>query len=193
MLDFNSYRGISTVMSIMQSPSTGHIWIGVYNGGAYEIDKSASIGKRVKAYNSSNAPWMCNSCIYYIYEDSGKNLWFATRGGVSMRAADGTPVRIDSLKVGNTAVRDMVAMQLTEGPDGAIWVASNTHGIVRIQGRGNFLGAYTLVAYSIANGKLNSNYADCIYKDREGRIWAGTGGSGLSLYDVEKDLFFAGT
>ena len=189
MLDFNSYRGISTVMSIMQSPSTGHIWIGVYNGGAYEIDKSASIGKRVKAYNSSNAPWMCNSCIYYIYEDSGKNLWFATRGGVSMRAADGTPVRIDSLKVGNTAVRDMVAMQLTEGPDGAIWVASNTHGIVRIQGRGNFLGAYTLVAYSIANGKLNSNYADCIYKDREGRIWAGTGGSGLSLYDVEKDLF----
>ena len=30
-----------------------------------------------------------------------------------MRVADGTPVRIDSLKVGGVAIQDMVAMQLT--------------------------------------------------------------------------------
>ena len=189
MPDFSSYRGISTVMSIMQSPSTGHIWIGVYNGGAYEIDKSAPVGKRVKAYNSSNAPWMCNSCIYYICEDSKQNLWFATKSGISMRAADGTPVRFDSLKVGDVAVRDMVVMQLVEGHDSEMWLASNTHGVIRIQGSGNSLSGYTFSAYSVSNGKLNSDYANCIYKDVEGRIWVGTGGSGLSLYDAVEDVF----
>ena len=189
MPDFSSYRGISTVMSIMQSPSTGHIWIGVYNGGAYEIDKSAPVGKRVKAYNSSNAPWMCNSCIYYICEDSKQNLWFATKSGVSMRAADGTPVRFDTLKVGDVAVRDMVVMQLVEGHDSEMWLASNTHGVIRIQGSGNSLSGYTFSGYSVSNGKLNSDYANCIYKDVEGRIWVGTGGSGLSLYDAVEDVF----
>ena len=189
MPDFSSYRGISTVMSIMQSPSTGHIWIGVYNGGAYEIDKSAPVGKRVKAYNSSNAPWMYNSCIYYICEDSKQNLWFATKSGVSMRAADGTPVRFDSLKVGDVAVRDMVVMQLVEGHDSEMWLASNTHGVIRIQGSGNSLSGYTFSGYSVSNGKLNSDYANCIYKDVEGRIWVGTGGSGLSLYDAVEDVF----
>ena len=189
MPDFSSYRGISTVMSIMQSPSTGHIWIGVYNGGAYEIDQSAPVGKRVKAHNSSNAPWMCNSCIYYICEDSKQNLWFATKSGISMRAADGTSVRFDSLKVGDVAVRDMVVMQLVEGRDGEMWLASNTHGVIRIQGSGNSLSGYTFSGYSVSNGKLNSDYANCIYRDIEGRIWVGTGGSGLSLYDAVEDVF----
>lgn len=189
MLDFKSYSGISTTMSIMQSPSTGHIWIGVYDGGAYEINKKAPEGKRVKLYNSSNAPWMCHPCIYHICEDSRQNLWFATKGGVSMRAADGTPVRLDSLRVGNVPLQDMVAMYLAEGVDGEMWVASSTHGVIRIQGRGTTLSNYKLSGYSVVNGKLNSNYADCIYKDAEGRIWAGTGGSGLNLYDAAEDRF----
>lgn len=83
----------------------------------------------------------------------------------------------------------MVAMQLTEGGNGEMWMASNTHGVVRIQGSGHSLNGYTLSAYSVVNGKLNSNYADCIYKDIEGRIWVGTGGSGLSLYDAVEDRF----
>lgn len=189
MLDFKNYSRMSTVMSIIQSPSTGHIWVGVYNGGAFEIDKSAPVGKRVKYYSPSNVPWMCNSCIYSIYEDSKQNMWFATRGGVSMRTADGTPVRIDSLKVGDTMMYDVVAMQIVEGNNGDMWVTSSTNGVIRIQGSGNSLKEYTVSGYSLANDKLNSNYADCVYKDAQGRIWVGTGGSGLNLYDAANDTF----
>lgn len=189
MIDFMQYSGISTTMSVIQSPSTNHIWIGVYDGGAYEIDKHAPVGKRVRHYTSSNAPWICNSCIYHICEDSKQNLWFATKGGVSMRTADGTPVRIDSLEVDNIPLSDMVAMHLTEGTGGEMWMASSTYGVVRIQGSGTSLKNYTLSGYSVVNGKLNSSYADCIYKDNEGRIWAGTGGSGLNLYDATEDRF----
>ncbi len=189
MPDFMPYSGISTTMSIMQSPSSGHIWIGIYNGGAYEVDKHAPVGKRVKHHTHSNVPWICNSCIYHICEDSRRNLWFATKAGVSMRAADGTPVRIDSLTVGAVPLSGMVAMHLAEGSGDEMWMASSTYGVVRIKGSGTSLKNYVLSGYSIANGKLNSSYANCIYKDNKGRIWAGTSGSGLNLYDVVEDRF----
>ena len=32
-------------------------------------------------------------------------------------------------------------------------------------------------------------YADCLYTDAKGRIWVGTGGSGLNLYDEATDTF----
>ena len=65
-------------------------------------------------------------------------MWFATRGGVSMRTADGTPVRIDSLKVGDTMMYDVVAMQIVEGNNGDMWVTSSTNGVIRIQGKWEF-------------------------------------------------------
>ena len=39
MPEFDRYRGISTVMSMMQHSVTGHIWIAAYDGGGYEVDK----------------------------------------------------------------------------------------------------------------------------------------------------------
>ena len=48
---------------------------------------------------------------------------------------------------------------------------------------------YTVSCYSATNGKLNSVYADCLYTDAKGRIWVGTGGSGLNLYDEATDTF----
>lgn len=189
MPEFASYKGVSSVMSIMQSPTTHHIWLGVYNGGVYEHDKSAPVGQRVKAYNAPSSPWLTNSCVYHIFEDTRRNLWFATRAGVSVRMADGTPLKFNALQAGNIKMEDVVAMQIAEGNKGDMWVASNTHGIIRIQGHGKSLSGYKLLAYSSSNGKLNGNYANCVYRDVDGRIWAGTGSSGLNLYDEANDVF----
>ena len=66
--------------------------------------------------------------VFHIYEDSKHNLWFATRNGVSMRTVNGEAVRLDTLQVGSNQMRNIPAMYLTEGNDGDMWVASNTHG-----------------------------------------------------------------
>lgn len=189
MPEFASYAGVSTVMSIMQSPTTHHIWLGVYNGGVYEYDKSAPAGQRVKAYNAPDTPWLASSCVYHIYEDTHRNLWFATREGISVRMADGTPLKFGSLQAGDIKMEDVVAMQITEGNKGDMWVASNTHGVIRLQGHGRSLSGYKLLVYSSSNGKLNGDYVNSVYKDVDGRIWAGTGSSGLSLYDEANDVF----
>lgn len=186
MPEFAAYPRIPTVMSILQHSVTGHIWIAAYNGGVYEVDKQAPVSRRVKSYFPADVPWLAGSSVYNIFEDSRHNLWFATRNGVSMRTVDGKAVRFDSLRIGDTYMKDLLAMQIVEGADGDMWIASNTHGILRLQKRG---GDYTLSGYSASNGKLNSAYADCIYKDSRGRIWTGTGGSGLNLYDKRTDSF----
>lgn len=187
MPEFAQYSGISTITSMMQHSVTQHIWIAAYDGGVYEIDKQAPVSQRVKNYSPPDAEWLAGSCVFYIYEDSRHNLWFATRTGVSMRTADGKAVRLDTLQVGNSWMRNIHSVYLTEGSNGDMWVASNTHGVIRLRcdGKGN----YTASDYAIANGKLNSVYADCIYKDNKGRIWVGTGGSGLNLYDEATDSF----
>lgn len=187
MPEFDRYRGISTVMSMMQHSVTGHIWIAAYDGGVYEVDKKAPVAQRVRNYYAQDAPWLAGSCVFHIYEDSKHNLWFATRNGVSMRTMDGEAVRLDTLQVGNSQMRNVPTMYMTEGNDGDMWVASNTHGVFRLHC--DEKGSYTVSCYSATNGKLNSVYADCLYTDAKGRIWVGTGGSGLNLYDEATDTF----
>ena len=187
MPEFDRYRGISTVMSMMQHSVTGHIWIAAYDGGVYEVDKKAPVAQRVRNYYAQDAPWLAGSCVFHIYEDSKHNLWFATRNGVSMRTMDGEAVRLDTLQVGNSQMRNVPTMYMTEGNDGDMWVASNTHGVFRLHC--DEKGSYTVSCYSATNGKLNSVYADCLYTDVKGRIWVGTGGSGLNLYDEATDTF----
>ena len=187
MPEFDRYRGISTVMSMMQHSVTGHIWIAAYDGGVYEVDKKAPVAQRVRNYYAQDAPWLAGSCVFHIYEDSKHNLWFATRNGVSMRTVNGEAVRLDTLQVGNSQMRNVPTMYMTEGNDGDMWVASNTHGVFRLHC--DEKGSYTVSCYSATNGKLNSVYADCLYTDAKGRIWVGTGGSGLNLYDEATDTF----
>jgi len=187
MPEFAHYRRISTITCMMQHSATKNIWIAAYDGGVYEVDKRAPVSQRVRNYYPQDVPWLAGSCVFYIYEDSGHNLWFATRNGVSMRTADGQAVRFDSLQVGNSLMKNIHTMYLTEGGDGDMWIASNTHGVLRLHC--DEKGRYTVSDYAATNGKLNSVYADCLYRDDKNRIWVGTGGSGLNLYDASTDTF----
>ena len=186
--DTHGYRDITTVMSIMQSSLDGHIWLAAYDDGAYEIEKKGLEQWNIKHYSPQEAPWLAGHCVYHVYEDSKHNLWFSTRNGVSMRRADGKAVRFDSLMVENDAMRSVVTLGVVEGSDGDIWVASGTHGVIRLHCDASS-GEWKLQAYSSRNHKLNNDYVDCLHRDAHGRLWAGTGGSGLNYYDKESDSF----
>lgn len=188
--EFAGCPNITTVMNIMQYSVDGHIWIAAYDDGVYEIDKHASGGRRVvKHYYPADAPWLAGHCVYHVCEDSKHNLWFATRYGVSMRTFDGKAVRFDSLRIGDTAMRSILTVWTAEGNDGDIWVASGTRGVLRLKPDANSGNGYALSHYATENHKLSSDYVDCIYRDAHGRIWAGTGGSGLNLYEPDSDTF----
>ena len=91
--EFGDRYKLPSVMCFMQSPSTGHIWMGVYNNGVYEIDMSAPPGKKVTHY--TREAWVGDGCIYGLLEDEERNLWLASRTGVFVRMSDGRSFQLD--------------------------------------------------------------------------------------------------
>lgn len=182
--ELNSYRGITTVMDFLESPSTGHILIAVYDGGIFEIDKQT---RRVRHY--IDEPWICHKCVFQLYEDAARNLWVGTRFGLSMRTADGVAVNMNSLKVGRQYLGNFVCQGICEDANGHIWVATASNGVIRIEGKGDKWQNYRAVHFSVENKLLNSNAVNSIYCDSRGRIWVGTAGGGISLYDEDERKF----
>ncbi|WP_455587075.1 hybrid sensor histidine kinase/response regulator transcription factor [Bacteroides sp.] len=180
---------IYSIYSIMQSPTTGKIWIGTYDGGLYVYDKKAKADERVKRYREYNTPWLPNDRLYDIREDSKGRTWFATRYGFSMLTANGDICRFDLLDMAGENLHSMIAMDIEEGVDGEIWIGTENMGVVRVVGDGNNVRNYKLYSYAPKNKKLNSVKVMCMYKDELGRIWAGTEGCGLNLYDPTTDKF----
>lgn len=159
--------------------------MGVYNNGVYEIDRSAPAGKQVVHYTDED--WLGDGCVYSLLEDADRNLWVASRTGISVRRPDGRSVRLDlsSVLPGDEAV----FVQLVQGNRDEKWVASGTHGVLRVSGGGRSPETGRITAYSLENGKLNNNNVNCVFRDSGGRIWVGTNGSGLNMYDAGTDRF----
>ncbi|MDE6133955.1 MAG: hybrid sensor histidine kinase/response regulator, partial [Muribaculaceae bacterium] len=84
---------------------------------------------------------------------------------------------------------DIHVNSIAETDNGTIWVGTQNLGIFRIDGEGTNPRSYTIKHYCPAEGNLNSAMVTVVYNDASGRLWVGTDGSGLSLYDYDGDSF----
>lgn len=64
------------------------------------------------------------------------------------------------------------------------WIGTSTNGLYRLSFE---QGALKVSNYNISNGNLNSNNVLSLFTDNEDRIWIGTQGGGLSVYNNETD------
>ena len=190
MSDFKVFSNMQqTVMSIMKSHSTGKLWIATYGDGIFVYDKSAKEGERVRNYTSQNANWLSTSVVYSLKEDNNGNVWIGTRNGLSMLTRSGKGLCFDSLQINGKRMSSLTIMAIEKGNRDEMWLASSSNGVIRIKGTGTVADNYTVEQYSVDNEKLNSKSVFCIYNDTKNRIWAGTEGGGLNLYDAGKNAF----
>jgi len=169
-----------TVQSIMESRD-GRLFIGLYDEGLYIM---SSDGKSMEHHMRIDSPWMAGDRVSDIFEDSSGRIWFGGLPGLSVLMPDGSYCRFDSI----APARAMVNC-ITEGDDGAIWVGTQNTGMVRIDGSGTAQSDYGIKRYSPDDGTLNSSMVTTVYCDAIGRVWVGTDGSGLSLYNYKNDIF----
>lgn len=185
----------SSVVQLSQIKSTGHIIVSVFNnGGAFELDPYAPRGQRLKhVYNSS---FFKDASVYDACDDVDGNLWFATRSGINMVPKDNSShiIRLDSIPCSHDrfdahtlAAHSIIAIE--RGTDGEMWAATSNGGILRITGRGTDWRQYHVKAYTSENGHICNNFINCIFRDSLGRIWAGTEGGGLVLFNRVEDKF----
>ena len=76
-----------------------------------------------------------------------------------------------------------------EDNDGSLWLATNNNGIVHVTGNMEQPETLHCQNYCMENKLLPVNTPLCFLLDKSGRIWVGTEGSGLCLYNVQDDCF----
>jgi len=187
--DFAFIGRIPTVNTIVQSQTSGKIWIGIYDRGIIEYDETKPAGRRARLLNRDSHPWISSQCIFSIMEDTERNTWFGTRNGITVLLASGEGINLDDYQLGSTPLSYLSIVTMIQDIDGYIWAGTNNGGILRIKGDPSVENGLEFKKYIPGEGTLNNVSVACLFLDREGRLWCGTEGGGLSLYDREKDLF----
>ena len=84
----------------------------------------------------------------------------------------------DSLTAGQIYVREII-----RDTNNSYWVATSNLGLIHITGDVHHPSTLKFENFSLRNGKLKTNAAFCLHIDRFNRLWAGTEGGGLYMYD----------
>lgn len=187
--EFAHIGRIPTVNTIVQSPTTGKIWIGTYDWGIVEYDESAPSGKKARLINRDSDPWIGNQCVFAIREDRQGNTWFGFRNGISVLTPQGRGISLDTCRVENTALSLYAFVSIIEDAEGNMWGGTTNGGIIRIIGNPEKPEELVYHKYTPENGRLNSVSVHCLFTDKKGRLWAGLEGGGLNLYDPDSDSF----
>ena len=135
-----------------------NLWIGTEGGGLTELSHG-------KFLNYTNRNGLSSDAILSLYEDASGDLWVGTDGAGLDRFHQGTFTRQTGPLL-NAAV-----FSIRGASDGSLWLGT-LGGLVRLN-----KGEITI--YTTKNG-LAGDYVKSVYVGRDGDVWAGTNGSGLS-------------
>ena len=134
----------------------GSLWVGYRNGALARIRNG-----KISSYQDPGAG---NASLTALFEDRSGQLWVGYFGK-GLALFKGASFRHVTL---NERISD-----ITEAPDGAIWVATDGDGAWRY-----FEGKVD--RFTSADG-LPNNHVMCLYAESDGSVWAGTASGGLSV------------
>ena len=183
--EFSDISRVPTINDIIQRKN-GELWFGTYDGGIMIYKK----GEKVKVLTELNTPYLYSSCVSALYEDNRGNLWAGCRGSMGVSLDDGGFHRFNTLPFEDgTTVSWYHVRDIVEDADGSMWVATGNCGIVHVCGDISRPETLKFHNYSHHNRRLAVNSALCLFLDSTGRLWVGTEGGGLYLYDRRKGTF----
>lgn len=177
---------VPTVYSVVQRSNNGEIWFGTYDGGIFAYRK----GQRVRVINPDNCKFLGSACVSALYEDRQGNCWVGTRDGVGVQFANGKEYLFGPMTFTDGARQNWIYVRdIIEDADNSIWIATSNYGLVHITGNMNNPATLQYTNYSLYNKKLTTNTTLCLHLDKSDRLWVGSEGGGIYLYDRKTDHF----
>ena len=156
--------------------SSGNLWFGTNHFGIMRYD-----GKSLEYITDSLG--MKTGRINSIVEDSDGNVWFSTYSGLIK--FDGQSIDIYSVEIGPVK-NDLWGMIIDK--EGDFWIGSSD-GAVRISG--DKVSLITVPKSKVDSPKpvYSHNRVSTIMEDSSGRIWFGTDGYGITIFNKDSESF----
>lgn len=174
----------STVNDILYRKTTGELCFATWDDGVWFYNEKTG---KARVMNMLSNPELNDICIYSLLEDSRGNLWIGTRSGVYVLDAKQKLHSLDELLPGgNQALPQISIFKMGEDKDGFIWIATGNKGVWRVDTSGE---KYGVKFYTPSEKTLSTVGALSICVDSYNRVWVGTNGNGLDLYDRKEDRF----
>ncbi|MCE9538348.1 MAG: SpoIIE family protein phosphatase, partial [Bacteroidetes bacterium] len=170
----------------------GNLWFGTMGGGVSKYD-----GKSFTTYTTKQG--LARNTIFCITEDKYGKLWFGTNGG-GVSCYDGESFTTFTTEQG---LADNAVFSIIEDKNGNIWFATDGGGVSRYNAncvetlereekvlqrteqdlkKINKRIAKCFTSYTTVDG-LAHNKVYCIIEDKNGDLWFGTNGSGVTRFD----------
>lgn len=165
--DFSPLPGlpINNWYTSIVKDNTGIIWAGTYGNGVNYYNTNLKTNGNFR-YNPSNKSSLSSDRVNSIFEDSNKNLWFATEGGLCKLVREKNEFKRYTTKDGFPS---NFILSILEDKQANLWI-STSKGLVCF--RPNEEKAIT---YTVANGILNDQFNfNSAYQDKEGTMYFGS-------------------
>jgi ligand-binding sensor domain-containing protein len=169
LLNVKNSKEISTYKIItIGEDNRRRIWIGGYANGVHCYDKSSGTLTDFTAKVGTHYP-------YITYYDDDNNMWFGGMEGLltKMNLTNNT---FSQYKVSN------VTVAINKNKD-QLWVAT-TSGLCIIDKTSDKVIPYSVFACGL--NEISNKYINCLFQDKTERLWIGTNGGGLNMYDPNK-------
>lgn len=162
----------SNFITSIVNDADDNVWMATWNGGINRLDKKTGRFSHYSCFNSeTNA---CDKNIWRLYEDSEKRLWATSfsygNGGLYLFNK-----KKEAFELFDAQLKDM--MTLAEDKENGFF-GGGIDGIIKIDREGRQHKKYPI-------GKKVLS----IYSDKKDRLWVGTEGGGLLLFDKLKGGF----
>lgn len=168
------YHNVQTLMLDREK-----LWIGLYSKGIDVLDVNTH---RIANYShdASDPGSLNDNSVFTIYKTSQGKILAGTAIGVN--CYEPAEQRFSSLdRLNNVYVKHIL-----EDHHGALWFATNDQGVYRLSEDGTWR-LFTNNPRDTTS--LSTNNVNCLYQDAKRRLWIGTEGGGLCLYNPGNDTF----
>lgn len=175
-----------TTAMVLCPDASGMIWVGRQGGGLLKINPQTFEQKTDSRYDNLYAK-LPHTVITSLYRDAENNMWFGSwdkflyeydhHSGVEKTYSQSpSPVSF---------INDEIKC-FAEDTEGRLWMGGRTQGLQVLDKK---TGAFT--QYKNApelNGSISDNEINCIYVDKNGSTWLGTG-KGINVLHRQHDQF----
>jgi len=167
------------VHAILQDVA-GNIWLGLFQKGVFLNPKNQN-QFNYWGHKSYHQNIIGSNCVRSLLKDKDNVLWVGTdNDGIYKLDSDG---HSQHLAPGKNSVPSIV-MAMIEDEDGNIWGGSYLQGLFRIEKKTGRCIYYDNRFDTTENSAQNKIF--CLEKDNKNRLWVGTNGAGIYVFDLVK-------